>query len=140
MLPDVPPGQALEERIAAGGFVPRITSAPPGQPWALRLRVHGSETVLHLMNRELQPVPDLKLVDRSEVPILRDVHGDAGSGSLVVDVDTRGIPPLAANAVLASPELGAEPAQVRVETTPAGRQRLTLDTSRLGIYGVVQRA
>jgi hypothetical protein len=85
-------------------------------------------------------VPDPELLDRSGVPILRDVHGDGGTGSLVVDVDTRGIPPLAANAVFASPELGGEPAPVQVETTPEGRQRLTLDTSGLQIYGVVQPA
>lgn len=140
MLPDVPPGQALEERIATDGFRPRLTGAPPGRPWALRLRVHGSETVLHLLNRQLQAVPDAELVDRSGVPILRDVHGDAGSGSLVVDIDTRGIPAFAAEAVLTSPELDGESAPVQVTTTAEGRQRLTLDTSGLRIYGVVQRA
>ena len=134
--PEVGP-QAIAELIRQGKFVPRIRKMSGPEGWSARLRVHGSQLCLHLLNAKLQGEPHPTIVDGKGGQVLYRIATEPAREPLVLEVDCTGLPQFD-QALLESPDLPTARAVAIRASGPHARLTINLDGIRL--YAVARLA
>lgn len=133
-------GKRLERLIAAGDFVPRIRQLSGDSRWAVRLRVHPQEIVLHIMNRALEGIPHQYLKGIDNLPVLTDIKSLSIDDKLEYHIRHERIGKLWKCPVAMSPEIKNEKRAVRVDKISDDCVKVKVDLSGIKIYSVIQNS
>lgn len=133
------PLEAIEHLLASGAIRPRIRQISGDPRWSARLRIHGDDMVLHLMNRGLEGEQHPTVLDSDGNPILYKFKSTTSNEELGYVIDFTGLGNGWRTATLLSPDLQDEQRPVKLERSAGSNEiRVTMDPVGVTLYGVIQ--
>ncbi len=127
----------LEKLIQKGIFHQVIRQISGDAGWAVRIRIHEDNPVIHFMNTALSAVPHPVLKDIPGIPILNDIESKIKNNNLTYEINTGKIP--LSQLMIISPELGMETRDVDISDAKPGYSTLKVNLEGVKIYAVVQK-
>ncbi|HOP11549.1 MAG TPA: hypothetical protein PK629_08660 [Oscillospiraceae bacterium] len=130
----------LPHLIKTGLINPVITQFCGDPRWALRVRQHQGNLILHLLNRALEAVPSSELKNAMmNEKILESIQSNITDHHVEYILDfSKTACPIWKTAYLLSPETGDEKQPVKIETLGENKIKISADLSPIKIYGVIQ--
>ena len=128
----------LDELIRKGKFKPVIKQLKGDKRWALRIRFHDKEPVIHFLSRGLSAIPHPTIRDMGGTPILQGIETLITENELSYEIDSTRVtlPPM----VVMSPE--SENRRITANIISSGRRSsvFSVNLEGIGIYAVMQPA
>lgn len=125
----------LERLISEKKFSPVLKQVSGDKRWAVRIRMHGNDPVIHFMNTALVAIPHPTIKDNSGVAILKDIDSAIEDNQLVYELNTSKIHLRHMEAV--SPELGNTKREVKV-LKGNGYATVGVDLAGVKVYATLQ--
>lgn len=125
----------LDRFMKEGKFQPAIRQTAGDTGWAIRIRFHKNQPVIHFLNMRLKAIPHPTITDMAGLPVIQTIESSIKNNQLRFEIDRRKIRLL--NMRLLSPELKEVSRDVQISSN-LHKQTLEVDLSKIRIYAVVQ--